>query len=58
MDYNELIKALELIKNVCNTHKYCEECPFEKKQGVCLITEKRPTYWKIIEPKTIVKIME
>lgn len=58
MNYHDLMSALELIQNVCKAQNHCDVCPLGNEEGDCLITETPPGGWHLIEPKTIVRIME
>lgn len=58
MNYSDLLSALEMIKNVCKAQSHCDECPMGNEEGDCLITESSPGGGNLIEPKTIVRIME
>ena len=44
----EILKALRVIKEICNENGYCEEtCPFESEKHACLITHNYPGNWNI-----------
>lgn len=43
----EIIKSLEVIKDVCNDHFRCEECPFYDPKEFCLIKHSAPIHWQI-----------
>lgn len=58
MNYSDLVSALELIQNVCEAQSHCDECPLGNEEGYCLVAEKTPARWNIVEPKTIIRILE
>ena len=50
MNKEEIINALKMIKNVCNSLRYCTECPFYcNSNGKCLIQATIPNNWDINE---------
>jgi hypothetical protein len=47
---DELIKALNLIKETCKNQEQCEKCPLSRSEE-CLIVSSDPSGWDIqIEP--------
>lgn len=34
---DELIEDIELIKNICNSRNYCEDCPFADNGNDCVV---------------------
>ncbi len=47
---DELIKALNLIKETCKAQEQCEKCPLSRSEE-CLIVNSDPSDWDIqIEP--------
>lgn len=44
----EIINALEVIKNVCEENKCRESCPFNR-GTVCKIQDSCPANWEIVE---------
>ena len=46
MNYNEIIKALTIIKNICDDC-ICETCPFMLDDTTCGITDDEPSNWHI-----------
>ena len=48
MNKEEILKALEVIKNVCSELKpSCLDCPFYSEECGCYIMSKYPHTWKI-----------
>jgi hypothetical protein len=52
----EIVNALNIIKNICKHNQECEECPFYAKvpdwdEDSCLIEHGAPAYWDIVEPE-------
>ena len=47
----EIIHALEVIKETCNEHDECEGCPFFNRSlpFTCEILNDKPAFWKINE---------
>ena len=45
---NEIIKALTIIKNICEDYAGCTGCPFETPIGDCQINVDSPEDWNII----------
>lgn len=44
----ELIKALDLINEVCLVIKKCDDCPLRNKDNTdCYITEETPNHWRV-----------
>ena len=43
---NSLIGDMELIKNICNSHNYCDDCPFE--HVGCLVSTFANKYIEIV----------
>ena len=45
---NEILNALNVIKDTCRESKDCENCPFRKKENekICNITSSVPVHWK------------
>ena len=43
---NELIANIELIKDICNSHNYCDGCPFNN--GDCMVCVFTDRYLDII----------
>ena len=41
-----LIADMELIKGICNSHNYCESCPFE--HGECIVCTFTDNYLDIV----------
>lgn len=58
-DYEELKRALKLIRSVCKDRKnHCNVCPFGTHRGLCNINEQIPYNWKIEgEERDIVRVM-
>ena len=54
----ELIKALKVIKNECNKHVFCIECPLGNDSDKCCVKTTTPGCWKIIEPEEIFRVIE
>lgn len=49
----EIIKALETLKTVCDTAETCNECPLYSSCGECGITELGPGDWAINKPDKV-----
>ena len=51
MDRKELINALRIIKNECDSNTRCATCPFSdnNEMNVCKIIEDLPYQWNINE---------
>lgn len=48
---DEILKALQLIKDICNSN-HCDDCPFyEINSGNCNIHSKMPYDWNNKEPE-------
>ena len=43
----ELLKALQLIKEECKKYHHCDNCPILTIGGDCGVTEYAPKYWKL-----------
>lgn len=43
----ELLKALQLIKEECSKHKYCDGCPMVTRSDDCAIQEDAPRLWRL-----------
>ena len=44
---DDLLKALQLIKETCEKHDDCEECPLSTACGDCGVQELAPADWKL-----------
>lgn len=45
---NDLLKALETIKNECKSHKHsCEGCPLLNRYGECGVIHGEPHNWDL-----------
>lgn len=46
---DEILKALNIIKEICSNADDCTKCPFREKQNtdLCYITAKIPINWEI-----------
>lgn len=42
---DELLKALQLIKEECKKHVHCDGCPMMTCDGMCGISENEPKSW-------------
>lgn len=49
----EILKALELIKGMCQKHEYCNECPFGTQDDYCIIQEQMPEDWKLNDTESL-----
>lgn len=54
----EILKALHIIKNVCEESKDCEKCPFRYGFDDCCITMGRPDDWEMPNENTPWKAFE
>lgn len=54
----ELIKALNTIKEECKKHGNCDECPIGNDDCDCLVGDSSPEDWNIIEPKAVIRVMD
>ena len=45
---DELIENIELIKDICNSHPYCEDCPFADGSGDCVADPFTDKYLEIV----------
>lgn len=52
-DRQEIIKALELIKNICKKHENCNTCPLGTYDKCCMIQDRNPEDWKINDTNQI-----
>lgn len=46
----EILNALKVIRDICNSHKECATCPFyktENRRNVCSIRDETPNNWRI-----------
>ena len=49
----KLIEALKVIKEECEKHDVCKECPFGSGDGfVCCVEDTTPDNWKINDKPT------
>ena len=39
---------MDQIKDICNSHDYCENCPFATKDGDCMVNTLTDNYLDII----------
>ena len=53
----EITDALKVIKNVCNKHYHCEDCPLRNERNACAVAEDAPGDWKLYEPEKIKLIL-
>lgn len=53
----EIIKSLNMIRDICRESKDCEECPF-RSCGGCNIADDKPEDWMIISETTPWKAFE
>lgn len=53
----EVIKSLNMIRDICSESKNCDECPF-RSCGGCNIADDRPEDWTIISETTPWKAFE
>lgn len=50
----EIINALKIIKNTCNSTMRCNDCPFYcDSNGMCIIQSILPAHWDISEENPI-----
>ena len=49
MNNEEIINALKIIKNECNSRMICDNCPFSDKNRKCKILHIIPSEWDINE---------
>lgn len=48
-----LLEALRVIKNECEKHDHCKECPLGSGDGyVCCVSDTEPESWKINDKPT------
>lgn len=45
---NELIENINLIKDICNSKNYCEDCPFADGSGDCVADPFTDEYLNIV----------
>lgn len=51
---DELLKALNVIKNACRSYEYCDNCPLRIKdgsssfEGYCSIINDEPDHWNLV----------
>ena len=45
---NKLIGSMELIKDICNSKNYCEDCPFDR-YGDCVVEPFTDKYLEIVQ---------
>lgn len=51
---DELLKALNVIKNECRSHEHCDDCPLRIKdgsssvEGYCSIINDKPDHWDLV----------
>ena len=50
---NEILKALTIIKEVCEEIGDCTICPCGDCMGVCLVSDDVPTSWEIKEVEEV-----
>ena len=43
----ELMGQLDTIKDICNTHNYCDDCPFNR-NGDCIVQPLTDRYLEIV----------
>lgn len=43
----EIIKALRVIQDVCNSQKDCVTCPLRKSHNCCSVSSNTPNKWRI-----------
>ena len=53
----EIIKSLNIIRDICSESKNCNECPF-RAYGGCNITNDKPEDWMIVSETTPWKAFE
>ena len=53
MRNEEIIKAVEIIKEICMENQHCGDCPYGTDVNGCNITsdDRTPEDWEITEPK-------
>ncbi len=57
--YNEIIKALQTIKDTCEDNFDCYECQLGDGDGTCRIMEDVPDTWDIeSEPIPVVRLLK
>lgn len=56
INYDEVRRALELIRDVCVNHD-CERCPFSNSSAGCLVTMTSPNDWEIVAPEPVIRLM-
>ena len=44
----ESMGRMDQIKDICNSHDYCENCPFATKDGDCMVNTLTDNYLDII----------
>lgn len=48
-DMDELTKALETIRTMCNSHNYCKKCPLRSYNGnSCSVIATTPDKWRFV----------
>lgn len=45
----EILKALHVIKDICDINPDCEGCPFGTKDGRCVLQESQPAKYNIAD---------
>lgn len=43
----EILKALKVIQDVCNSHEDCGTCPLCKSNNFCSVSNATPNEWRI-----------
>lgn len=43
----EILKALKVIQDVCDSHKDCATCPLRKTNNSCSVSSRIPNEWRI-----------
>lgn len=61
----EILKALQTIKSVCEQHEKCDTCPLQiadqdyyDNYGCAMQRNENPSDWKIKEPETVWRAFE
>lgn len=49
----EILKALELIKGICQKQENCDKCPFGTHDCYCILKDRIPEEWQLNDTESL-----